>query len=60
MMSTIAAGSDHPTSCLFAAELVSAIFFRAMKFTVALSAAPGKRPLNSSLFPAYDFHIDMS
>jgi transketolase len=32
MMSTTAAGSGHPTSCLSAAELVSAIFFHAMKF----------------------------
>jgi transketolase len=32
MMSTTAAGSGHPTSCLSAAQLVSAIFFHAMKF----------------------------
>jgi transketolase len=32
MMSTTAAGSGHPTSCLSAAELVAAIFFHAMKF----------------------------
>lgn len=32
MMSTTAAGSGHPTSCLSAAELVSSIFFHAMKF----------------------------
>ena len=32
MMSTTAAGSGHPTSCLSAQELVSSIFFHAMKF----------------------------
>jgi transketolase len=32
MMSTTAAGSGHPTSCLSAAELVAAVFFHAMKF----------------------------
>lgn len=32
MMSTTAAGSGHPTSCLSAAELVAATFFHAMKF----------------------------
>jgi transketolase len=32
MMSTTAAGSGHPTSCLSAAELVAAIFFHSMKF----------------------------
>jgi transketolase len=32
MMSTTAAGSGHPTSCLSAAELMAGIFFYAMKF----------------------------
>ena len=32
MMSTTAAGSGHPTSCMSAAELVAGIFFYAMKF----------------------------
>src|SRR6202161_450333 len=32
MMSTTAAGSGHPTSCLSAAELVAGVFFHAMKF----------------------------
>jgi transketolase len=32
MMSTTAAGSGHPTSCLSAAELVAAVFFHSMKF----------------------------
>jgi transketolase len=32
MMSTTAAGSGHPTSCLSAAELVAGTFFYAMKF----------------------------
>ena len=32
MMSTTAAGSGHPTSCMSAAELVAATFFYAMKF----------------------------
>jgi transketolase len=32
MMSTTAAGSGHPTSCMSAAELVAGLFFRAMKF----------------------------
>src|SRR5271170_7116356 len=32
MMSTTAAGSGHPTSCLSAAELMAGIFFHAMKF----------------------------
>ncbi|HEV2488199.1 MAG TPA: transketolase [Candidatus Acidoferrales bacterium] len=32
MMSTTAAGSGHPTSCLSAAELVAGAFFYAMKF----------------------------
>jgi transketolase len=32
MMSTTAAGSGHPTSCLSAAELVAGVFFYAMKF----------------------------
>ncbi|HTX16367.1 MAG TPA: hypothetical protein VMD77_13800, partial [Candidatus Baltobacteraceae bacterium] len=31
MMSTTAAGSGHPTSCLSAAELMAGIFFYAMK-----------------------------
>jgi transketolase len=31
MMSTTAAGSGHPTSCLSAAELVAGVFFYAMK-----------------------------
>lgn len=32
MISTTAAGSGHPTSCLSAAELTAAVFFHAMKF----------------------------
>jgi transketolase len=32
MMSTTAAGSGHPTSCMSAAELIAGIFFYAMKF----------------------------
>src|ERR1700684_1800916 len=32
MMSTTAAGSGHPTSCMSAAELVAGVFFHAMKF----------------------------
>ena len=32
MMSTTAAGSGHPTSCMSAAELVAGAFFYAMKF----------------------------
>src|SRR5580698_4689681 len=34
MMSTTAAGSGHPTSCMSAAELMAGIFFYAMKFDV--------------------------
>jgi transketolase len=34
MMSTTAAGSGHPTSCMSAAELMAGIFFHAMKFDV--------------------------
>ncbi len=32
MMSTTAAGSGHPTSCLSAAQLMAGVFFYAMKF----------------------------
>src|SRR6202453_456260 len=32
MMSTTAAGSGHPTSCMSAAQLMAGIFFYAMKF----------------------------
>ncbi|MDE3168689.1 MAG: transketolase [Acidobacteriota bacterium] len=32
MMSTTAAGSGHPTSCMSAAELMAGVFFYAMKF----------------------------
>ena len=32
MMSTTAAGSGHPTSCLSAAEMMAGVFFYAMKF----------------------------
>src|SRR6202046_2589918 len=32
MMSTTAAGSGHPTSCMLAAQLVAGVFFYAMKF----------------------------
>src|ERR1700732_168852 len=32
MMSTTAAGSGHPTSCMSAAELAAGVFFYAMKF----------------------------
>src|ERR1700689_238062 len=34
IMSTTAAGSGHPTSCMSAAELMAGIFFYAMKFDV--------------------------
>src|SRR5579862_972495 len=34
IMSTTAAGSGHPTSCMSAAELMAGIFFHAMKFDV--------------------------
>jgi len=34
MMSTTAAGSGHPTSCMSAAELMAGLFFYAMKFDV--------------------------
>ncbi|HEX5423387.1 MAG TPA: hypothetical protein VFW94_07550, partial [Candidatus Acidoferrales bacterium] len=32
MMSTTAAASGHPTSCMSAADLVAGLFFYAMKF----------------------------
>src|ERR1700734_761441 len=32
IMSTTAAGSGHPTSCMSAADLVAGLFFYAMKF----------------------------
>src|SRR5271170_8177364 len=32
MMSTTAAGSGHPTSCMSMAELIAGVFFYAMKF----------------------------
>jgi transketolase len=41
LRSTAEAGSGHPTSCLSAADLVSAIFFHAMRFDPADPAQPG-------------------
>ncbi len=40
MMSTTAAGSGHPTSCLSAAELAAAVFFYAMKWDPKNPNAP--------------------
>lgn len=40
LRSTAEAGSGHPTSCLSAADLVSAIFFHAMRFDPANPANP--------------------
>jgi transketolase len=40
MMSTTAAGSGHPTSCMSAAELVAGTFFYAMKFDPKNANAP--------------------
>ncbi len=40
LRATAEAGSGHPTSCLSAADLVSAIFFHAMRFDPANSANP--------------------
>jgi transketolase len=40
MMSTTAAGSGHPTSCMSAAELVAGAFFYAMKFDPRNSNSP--------------------
>src|SRR5215813_1540154 len=40
LRSTSEAGSGHPTSCLSAAELVSAVFFHAMRFDPADPANP--------------------
>ena len=40
LRSTSEAGSGHPTSCLSAAELVSAIFFHAMRFDPKNPAYP--------------------
>jgi transketolase len=40
LRSTAEAGSGHPTSCLSAADLVSAIFFHAMRFDPANPAHP--------------------
>src|SRR5262247_865641 len=40
LRSTSEAGSGHPTSCLSAAELVSAIFFHSMRFDPADPANP--------------------
>jgi transketolase len=41
LRATAEAGSGHPTSCLSAAELVSAIFFHAMRFDPTDPAQPG-------------------
>src|SRR5579864_3997389 len=41
MMSTTAAGSGHPTSCMSAAELVAGTFFYAMKFDPKNPNSPG-------------------
>ena len=40
MMSTTAAGSGHPTSCMSAAELVAGTFFYAMKFDPKIPNSP--------------------
>lgn len=40
MMSTTAAGSGHPTSCMSAAELVAGTFFYAMKFDATNPNSP--------------------
>src|ERR1700691_3889360 len=40
MMSTTAAGSGHPTSCMSAAELAAGGFFYAMKFDAKNANAP--------------------
>ena len=40
LRSTSEAGSGHPTSCLSAAELVSAVFFHSMRFDPADPANP--------------------
>ena len=49
MMSTTAAGSGHPTSCMSAAQLVAGVYFYAMKFDPknANLAAVGQRPKRS-------------
>jgi transketolase len=41
LRSTAEAGSGHPTSCLSAADLVSAIFFHAMRFDPTDPSQPG-------------------
>jgi transketolase len=41
LRATAEAGSGHPTSCLSAAELVSAIFFHAMRFDPTDPTRPG-------------------
>ena len=41
MMSTTAAGSGHPTSCMSAAELVAGTFFYAMNFDPKDPSSPG-------------------
>jgi|HubBroStandDraft_6_1064221.scaffolds.fasta_scaffold37154_2 transketolase len=40
MMSTTAAGSGHPTSCMSAAELAAGVFFYAMKFDASNANSP--------------------
>ena len=40
MMSTTAAGSGHPTSCMSAAELVAGVFFQGMRFDPKNPNAP--------------------
>jgi transketolase len=40
MMSTTAAGSGHPTSCLSAAELVAGTFFYGMHITLNINSSP--------------------
>src|SRR5438876_8296064 len=42
LRSTAEAGSGHPTSCMSAADLVSAVFFHAMRYDVGYP----KNPLN--------------
>lgn len=41
MMSTTAAGSGHPTSCMSAADLIAGLFFYAMKFDPKNPNSPG-------------------
>jgi transketolase N-terminal domain/subunit len=58
MMSTTAAGSGHPTSCMSAAELVAGTFFYAMKFDPKDPNPPdGDRFVLSTVFSRAPFTI---